>query len=216
MRRPSPTAVPPFRARSFSGAGETPLWRSMSRLAWKPPSAITTDGALSFFTPSGLFHLDLDAAENQRQRAGAAAAQDAALALLKVRFEPLQGDVSAVVLPGEAEAYSPRRRQHVGAVAAKIDELDALVLQPLHQPAAVLCHGARQVLPREAVSCSVDLGTEDVLRRVEAGEVDVERAVGIARVAEVFVFSALLQHHGAHDPVAPRDWPSRGRQCRRR
>ena len=39
---PSPTAVPPFRGSSFSGAGEMPKARTMSRLAWKPPSAITT------------------------------------------------------------------------------------------------------------------------------------------------------------------------------
>ena len=52
MRSPSPIAVPPWRGSSFSGAGEM-YWRTISMLAWKPPSAITTAGVANVTAPSG-------------------------------------------------------------------------------------------------------------------------------------------------------------------
>ena len=106
-----------------------------------------------------LLHLDFDAAGHELQRAARACRAGCGPgASAKIRLEPLQRDVGAVVLPGQAVTLPPWRRQHVGAVAAEIDQLDAFALEPLHQPPAILGHGARQVLPREAVGRRVDLG----------------------------------------------------------
>ena len=89
---------------------------------------------------------------------------------------------------------APWRGKHVGLVSnAKIDEIDALVPQPLHQPAAVPGDGTRQILARKAVAAGLDPADEDVLVRSDIGVIDVERAVRVARVAEVPLILALLE-----------------------
>src|SRR4029079_13810283 len=70
------------------------------------------------------------------QRGGAMPAQDAALTLLEIRAEPLQGDVGAVIFPSQPVALAPGRRQNVGLIAVEPDYINILALQPLHQPAA--------------------------------------------------------------------------------
>src|SRR4029077_897509 len=44
------------------------------------------------------------------------------------------------------------RGKQVVLVSAEIDEIDALALEPLHQPAAVLGDSARQILARKALA----------------------------------------------------------------
>ncbi len=91
-----------------------------------------------------------------------------------------------------AKPFSPWRGKHVGLVSAQIDEIDALALEPLHQAAAVLGDGARQILARKALAAGFNFAEQHILVRSHVGEIDVERAVRVARVAEVFFFLALL------------------------
>ncbi len=149
------------------------------------------DGAL------GLVRLDLDSARSKLQRAGTHPAQYPTLPLPQVFFEPRQRNVAGISPPGKAKPFSPWRGKHVGLVSAEIDEVDALALEPLHQPAAVLGDGARQILARKALAAGFDLAEQHILVRAHVGEIDVERAVCVARVAEVFFFLALLQDDDA-------------------
>ena len=152
---------------------------------------------IEFGGACGLVRRNLDSARSKLQRAGTRPAQNPTLPLPQVFFEPRQRNVAGISPPGQAEPFSPWRGQHVGLVAAEIDEIDALALEPLHQPAAVLGDGARQILARKALAAGFDLAEQHILVRPYVGEIDVERAVCVARVAEVFFFLALLQDDDA-------------------
>ena len=108
-------------------------------------------------------------------------------------LQPRQRNVAGISPPGQPEPFPPWRRQHVALVAAEIDEIDAFALEPLHQPAAVLGDGTRQILARKALAAGFDPAEQLVLVRPYVGEIDMERAVCVARIAEVFFFLALLQ-----------------------
>ena len=102
-------------------------------------------------------------------------------------------------------------------VAAEIDELDAFA------PAAIASAGGRPWRRRAPDPCAQSprctprsCRTARPRRRVEAGEVDVERAVGVARVADVFFFRCSSPAPRRAGRAAPRGWRRRGRRCRRR
>ena len=82
-------------------------------------------------------------------------------------------------------------------ILAEIVQLDALAAQPLHEAAAFLRDRARDVVSGIALGDVLDLADEFVLGGIGAGEIDVERAVGVARIADVLLFRALLENRRA-------------------
>ena len=79
-----------------------------------------------------------------------------------------------------------------------------------------LRHGAGQVRARGAVGAVLDLARSARPRPPRGGEVDVEGAVGVARVADVLLLRALSPAPRRAGPVPPRGWPRPCRRCRRR
>src|SRR5262249_50606816 len=52
-----------------------------------------------------------------------------------------------------------------------------------------------QILARKALAAGLNFAEQDILVRSNVGEIDVERAVRVARVAEISLVLALLQDH---------------------
>src|SRR6516164_10402493 len=112
---------------------------------------------------SGRVRLARNCARSRLQRAGTHPASDPTLPLPQVFFEAPQCNVTAISPPGEPKSLTPWRGKHVGLISAKIDEIDPLVIEPLHQPAAVLRDRACQILARKALAAGLDLAQQDIL-----------------------------------------------------
>ena len=132
------------------------------------------------------------------QRAGAVPRRMRPWRLRKFASSRCSAMSRAVVLPGQAVALAPRRRQHVGAGSRRdrTSSMPSLLSHCISRRPSLATARARSLRAKPSVAASI-LADQRVLRRVQVGEVDVERAVGVARVADVFVLGALLQHDDA-------------------
>src|ERR1700738_1232195 len=168
----------------------------MSKSAWKPPSAMTADGALNLAAPSASpvsTSIPLEASFSARARIPRR--------IRPCRCRRFSSSRASATSPPYPRQVRPNPFRHGGASTLvwypPRSTRSMPCLEPLHQPAAVLGDSARQILARKALAAGFDLAEQHILIRSHVGEIDVERAVCVARVAEVFFFLALLQDDDA-------------------